>query len=339
MTFRIDGAATAPGFNGVGTINLKDYQSIEPRKQNDASFLYYTILNLSKVDENDPEMWNIAIRDDQNTEERIQSMQDQFMCFGYSTSYPPACMGTDGKIRDGRGRIIAAKRNGEKYIPVAVYEYEDDSQRNYITNGIIANDHPPASRTTSRDIITAGVELCNCGELSPDNASITNWLYDEVDITRFFPSNAGGTITKIADQIEKVYNNGNNEGLVRVQGRKGWESWCETNGYPLGKKRLLVSVDNDTYALRTFVEILEACNKKYDPIEIILFTNAYCPKKARKGVKDFVKTLENLFQMSHTMCYAVVRNDDRPWSIMGALPQIKDTHDLESNKLVGVEKY
>src|SRR6056300_306669 len=100
MTFRIDGATTAPGFNGVGTINLNDYQSIEPRKQNDASFLYYATLDLSNIDENDPEMWNIAIRDDQNTEERIQSMQDRFMCFGYSTSYPPACMGTDGKIRD-----------------------------------------------------------------------------------------------------------------------------------------------------------------------------------------------------------------------------------------------
>ena len=338
MAHRIDGTPTRPGFNGVGTINLNDYSSVNPREQKSATFLHYTFLDLDTISENDLDVSNMGVRDEQNTEDRIQSLQDQFSCFGWDSSYPPPCYGTDNKIRDGRGRILSAKRNGEKYIPVAVYNYEDTSNKNYITNSIITNNHPPASRATSRDIITAGVELCNLGELNPDNASIINWLYDEIGITNFF-TNTNGMITKIADQIEKVYNNGNNEGLVRVQSRKGWEDWCKTNGYDLGKKCILVSVDNDTYTLRTFETILEACNKGFDPIDIILFTNAYCPKKARKGVQDFEKTLENLYQMAHTMCYAVSRGSERPWCVLGAVPQIKEKHQLESNKLVKVSEY
>jgi len=339
MTVRTQGSAVAPGFNGVGTINLHDYSSITPREQLNAGFLYYKFLDLDTVDENNPEMFNLAIRADQNTEDRIQSMQDEFNANGWCPDFPPPCVDVDGdRVVDGRGRIIAAKRNGEKYIPVAVYQYVDKSEKNYISNGLIANLHKPAERATMRDFVTAAVELCNNGELSPELTAITDWFYNDVGIMNFF-TNLNGCITKGIQDVLTIYNNGNNEGLVRVQGRKGWESWCESNGYKLGKSRILVNADNETYVLRTFESILKACNKGNDPVEIILMTNSYSSKKARENVKGFEKNIENLYNMAHKMCYAVVRPDNKPWNVIGAIPQIKDSHDIESDKLVDVSKY
>lgn len=339
MTLTIMGTSTKDGFNNFGTINLKDYTQEHVREQKDAQFQYLTFIDLETIDEDDPSLWNMSIRQEQNTEERIESMQTSFGLHGFSTKYAPPCLGTDGKFRDGRGRVLAAIRNEEKWMPVAVYDYEVDTERNYITNGLIANDHPPAQPALRKDFETAGIELCRLGELHPSQEAIEWWLYNDVNIKKFF-DNKSGNITKIINNIISGYEAGVDLGLVRVQSRKGWEDWCKSNGFEINNKnRILVSVDNDTYPLRTFVHILEACNKKYDPVEIVLFTNSYNPKKAKDGVKNFAKTLEKLFELSYNMAYAVIRDDSRPWTILGAVPQIKDRHKLESNKLVDIKDY
>jgi len=348
-TPEIAGTSTVTGFNNHGTINLREYGFEHIRQQKNAEFQHFTFLDLDTVDETNPDLWNMSIRQEQNTEERIESIQASFFYHGFSTKYAPPCYGTDGKFRDGRGRVIAAKRNEEKWLPVAVYDYEDDSERNYVTNGLIANEHPPAVPTLRKDFETAGIELCRLGELKPISEEIEWWLYNDVDIEKFF-NNKSGNITKIINNIISGYEAGQDLGLVRTQNRKGWEDWCKSSGFDINNKsRILVSVDNDTYPLRTFSHILDACNKKFDPVEIILFTNSYNPKKARDGVRNFEKTLESLYKLSYNMITTSIFEkigmtlskvgDERPWKILGAVPQIKDRHALEGDKLVDTKDY
>jgi hypothetical protein len=58
---------------------------------------------------------------------------------GFKTKDPPPIVGTNGDIRDGRGRIIAAKRRGERYIPVYYYVITDESLKSKITDGLREN--------------------------------------------------------------------------------------------------------------------------------------------------------------------------------------------------------
>ena len=51
----------------------------------------------------------------------------------------PPILYEDGTPQDGRGRIIGAKRGGEKYIPVYVYIREEDPELCRITNGLKSN--------------------------------------------------------------------------------------------------------------------------------------------------------------------------------------------------------
>ena len=119
---------TKQGFNGRGVINLEDYRNLVPRDQNNATFLHIEWLDLSTVDLTDEDYFNTAIRSE-STEDfrnRVDSISLSYKQNGFSTRYWPPCFGTDGKPRDGRGRISAAIENGERFIPIAVYMYDDD---------------------------------------------------------------------------------------------------------------------------------------------------------------------------------------------------------------------
>ena len=137
---------TKKGFNGQGIIDLADYEGMEPREQNDAVFQNIDWLDLDTVDLEDPDYWNLAIRTETPEERnrRVSSLQVSYNNEGFLTKFWPVCFGTDGKPRDGRGRIESAKKNGERWMPKANYHYEKASEdvgfsRNYITNGLVAN--------------------------------------------------------------------------------------------------------------------------------------------------------------------------------------------------------
>jgi len=209
---------TKPGFNGIGVINLDDFKTLEPAKQLNGKFLHFDFLDLYTVDEDDEDYWNLAIRDEK-TDERIEAQQTHFENHGFLTGFWPPIYGTDGRPRDGRGRIIAAKRNGERFIPISVYSYSDDSARNYITNGLKANgEHPPSVSVKTSNVVTSALYLISEGELNCDKSSVEDWLYNELEITKMF-SERGGVITKIIDEILATGANGGDP-LVYRQSRE-----------------------------------------------------------------------------------------------------------------------
>jgi len=116
----IQGLRVIPGFNGNGNIYLEDYlkNGIQPPTIKSGTFSHIGVLDLNTVDEDDDKWLNIGIREEGNTEERIEAFENKYEVEGWKTLYVPPLMGTNGDPRDGRGRIIAAKRRGERYIPV-----------------------------------------------------------------------------------------------------------------------------------------------------------------------------------------------------------------------------
>jgi len=336
---------TKPGFNGIGVINLDDFKTLEPAKQLNGKFLHFDFLDLYTVDEDDEDYWNLAIRDEK-TDERIEAQQTHFENHGFLTGFWPPIYGTDGRPRDGRGRIIAAKRNGERFIPISVYSHSDDSARNYITNGLKANgEHPPSVSVKTSNVVTSALYLISEGELNCDKSSVEDWLYNELEITKMF-SERGGVITKIIDEILATGANGGDP-LVYRQSREKWEQWCEKRNLKIdGKKRFLMSVDSDTYYYRAWCQhILPAISKCDDPIELVLYTNETVPEKARKKLKVFVTQLEYFYAASYTMVNNALSGiklevpNERPYVVLGAIPQIYGSHDLKSRKLVPVCKY
>lgn len=341
------------GFNDSGVINLEDYRCLIPRDQNNATYLHIEWLDLSTVDLTDEDYFNTAIRSE-NAEDfrnRVDSISLSYKQNGFSTRYWPPCFGTDDKPRDGRGRITAAIENGERFIPIAKYMYDDDSIRNTITNGIIANQHDPASRPGMEDFINAGVQLIANGELDNFKSEVTHWLYKEAKVESFVKKE-GGHITKIINAIMKRGENGGDP-IIKNMDSESCHAWITKNlNLKNRKDYILSSVDNVSYINRTWCEgILPLILKSKTPIDIILYTSAKDEQSARENTKKFVKSVDKHYESSFKMInesingitLTIPAKKDRPYRFLGALPQIVGKHYIlggsEVKELICIEDY
>ena len=137
MSIAIYGESLIPAFNSNSPsekINLNDYQHMKPMRVLDGELVCLMSLELDSVDPVDMEQDDVA--DDRTLSDRIAEIEDSYQIKGWSTKNwcPSYTLGyrEDGtpypdKPLDGRGRILAAKNRGEKWIPVACYEMKDTS--------------------------------------------------------------------------------------------------------------------------------------------------------------------------------------------------------------------
>tara|TARA_Y100000746_G_C15433631_1_gene419718 strand:+ start:479 stop:1534 length:1056 start_codon:yes stop_codon:yes gene_type:complete len=346
-----------PGFNGQGSIDLSDYDSLTPRDQIDAKFLHFDFLNLDEVPIDDDCYFNLAIRTETPDEfrKRVDDIRINFETNGFKMTYWPPCFGTDGKPRDGRGRIKAAKENGEKWLPIAVYDYRSDSNLNYITNGILANDHDPAVRPKLNDFVTAAVTLISINELENDWDVLSDWLYHKVKIERFMKGQHN--YTKILNQISDIADNGDST-LVDLRSSDDWKSWIKTNlKWEDRTDYILTAVNNVTYVNRTWCEnILPKISKGDTPVNIVLYTKSRTPEVARADVSKFVKAIDKHYATSYKMVndelgskmsITVPEKHERPYRFVGAVPQFYGKHcgvdsegnQILANKLISLSDY
>lgn len=356
----IRGMNPLPGFNGLGTIDLNDYQSFEnlPTQIN-GTFSHIGSIDLDEINEDDSGWLNDSIRNEGNTLERIEDFVNTFELKGFKTQYEPPIMGTDGKPRDGRGRVIAAKRRGEKYIPALFYSYDSDTERCRISNGVKENlRHDPAYKATREDITTAALHLISCGEIKCKEKDVDLWL-SEIGIQNRFNSR---NITIILKDILKRGEDGGQK-TVRERTRSDWERWClknlnkKVNGQGDNKNNVwLTSVDNDTYPFRIYAQCILPFIKKQvkanensivksplKPAEIIVYTNKKTHKEAIKCVKEFKKELDKIIQESYDMVgldYDLPFKPKTPkYIILGGIPQLIGKHDVDGCSLVPIDDY
>tara|TARA_B100001778_G_C18564575_1_gene619430 strand:- start:145 stop:1278 length:1134 start_codon:yes stop_codon:yes gene_type:complete len=349
----IEGPHQIPGFNGVGEINLEDYikKMVLPPRILAGKFSHIGSLDLSIVDENDPMWENVGIREEGNTRDRIETFENTYEVEGFNTDFVPPMIGTDGKPRDGRGRVIAAKRRGEKFIPAFYYVIEDDSEKSRVSDGLTQNLRHPASFTATMESVVIGcLYIIKCGELALNEVGIRNYLHNELNIEKSFST---GNITKIINSILKRGVAGGDP-LVHVKDRKKWEAYCEKSGKKVDNKTVfLLSADSDTYAYRAWCQhILPSIVKNDSPIEIILFSNNHIPAEARKNIEKFQDNVKFFLDASYlmvekdyapgwTMGELKLPVKSVPYKILGCIPQVIGKHDSYARgyRFVNIENY
>lgn len=359
MTRPIRGMNPIPGFNGGPSIDLNVYQDHPLPTQINGTFSHIGSINLEEVDEDEGVWLNDAIRDDGNTLERIEDFENTFELKGFNTSYDPPIMGTDGKPRDGRGRVIGGKRRGEKYIPAFFYTYDDTTERCRVSNGVKENlKHDPAYKATREDIIKSALYLISMNELECNEVKINDWL-NLIQIEKKFNTR---NITIILKDIIKRGANGGEE-AVRNRERSDWERWCvknlnkRVNSQHSNKENTwLVSVDNDTYPFRVYAQSILTSIKKQAkanenavvkspirPVEFILYTKKKTHAEAINCVKTFKKGLDKTINDSYIMVgldYNLPMTPQTPkYVILGAIPQLIGRHDVDGDKLIPIDNY
>ena len=91
-------------------------------------------------------------------------------------------------------------------------------------------------------------------------------------------------------------------------------------------------------------------------MQVVFYTSQYRPENARKGLKESIKKLEELytqsieltkiqFQRSGINLDGILAStgatliNSKPYVIKGACPQIVKSHNFDSGKLIDVKKY
>ena len=266
---------------------------------------------------------------------------------GFDTSDFPPSLDTDGHPLEGRGRIKAAILNGERWMPTARYSRSNSSDRNTVTNGLLANQKKPVYMATFDDYVAAGVDLIAKEELKADLQAIDDWLINEVKIGNAIDNARGGVVTKIKKAILKRSNI--DSSLIWSVSKAEAEKWIRENLGLAKADYVLVNISEgsaETYAERAWRHVRGALKNEREPVRLIFYTTETSPTAARAGLKKTKQYIESLY----TDCWEVVNSQlsgeislatpqNRPYIFAGALPQIVQEHNINGNNLVAVNKY
>ena len=345
----IVGPKKLPGFNGVGEINLSEYENREVDIPEGYEFQSLSSLDLQEdVDELDDVWSNDGVREEGNADDRIDALQNSYSVSGYKTKHEPGMGSKDSNGKqlpvEGRGRAIAGIRNKEKRIPWINLKKIEPGELARISAGVLANlKHDPATKATREDVITAGLKLIGDKELNPNVVDINTWLKDRLHIHKFFKQS---NITLIVDGIMKRYKEGEN--AVRIKERKPWIDLLNKD-FKIevdNKTTFLFSMDSDTYSCRAFCEAVLEHGLSY-PVEIIPYTKKKLPSEARKKLKTFLADLERYVRLMYKTvgdrkdCTFKKINPSDHYIIKGCIPQFIVDHkdEWDSKELIDVENY
>ena len=354
----IVGTPIRPGFNGQGTIDLNDYAGMTPPTFEGCTFSHFTFLDLSTLNIDTENYANIGIREEFEGDDgnRIDELEVSFENNGFETVDWPPSIDNHGNFIDGRGRTTGAINRKERWIPVAVYDRDDFSVMNTVTNGLLGNlGGRPWTKASFRDIVNGGVHLINNKQMKPTVSEVNDWLKKRLALWRFFKADM---ITKMQQAI--VEESTRDESLILRKKTNAWHAWIKRN---LGLEKdsyVLVNASSSsyhTYIQRLWCEsILPAIIDGTDPVDVIFYTSHYRPSEARDGLQKSIEKLDTLYDMSFSLVKSHLSNSgidleallsatgtslnsDKPFNIIGACPQIVKNHDYDAGKLINVDKY
>ena len=347
-------------------LDLKHYEgrwAIEHinSRQKYGKFVKFSFLDISTKKLYDDDLNNAAVRSDQNKDDATDDIAYSYEEHGWDYNPFPPIISTQGKIKDGRTRIRAAIAAGWKRIPVAIFSYdvEVSEEVSDVVDGLIANDHLVARRASMNDFIAAGVYLVGKGYINQDQASIDDWLYNQVQIERFY-SNIAGTITKISKAIlERSTPNG--DPIIVDKDRSEWISYLEDckevkalglalpdSPIPLNENQLVLYSTGKTNARRCWVDQILANTTHGHHTYIVLYSTEKTSEKLKQEMKQFANDLEMFFVQTVKLVDSQINGIDiklpeqRPFTILGAIPQYADneTHkELRSlNRLIPLDQ-
>ena len=349
-------------------VNVKDYHSNFPKeseyvinKQKNATFVKYGWLDISGYTMDDPRLNNLAIRSNQNMGDRHEQIAHSYEVEGWDVGQCPPIVGTDENPRDGRNRIRAALKRGEKAIPCAIYSYDDNtSVRSNLSNGLVANKHKSQMGSEFYDFVNAGVEIIQNGEMTNTASEIDKWLHDEADVDFFF-SNLGGTITKIVNAISERAERLKDGHLVILRDREDWLDWLNNSinkHSAYYRNNFGVETIDDIDVLiesggardeQVWMRHIQPNAAKGKVTNIALYTKEIFPEVASQKHKNFIDSLDRYYRQTFEM----VNNEfdgitinvplvSDMWNIVGIVPQIlndNQTKMLKNYSLAGISEF
>ena len=329
-------------------LSLTNYEGRWPieyidSRQKYGKFVKFSFLDISTKKLYDDDLNNAAVRSEQNKDDATDDIAYSYEVGGWDYNFFPPIMSTTGKIKDGRTRIRAAILAGWKSIPVAIFSYDVEVNEEFsdVVDGLIANDHQVARRATTKDFITAGVNLVGKGYINQDQASIDDWLYNVVGIERFY-SNIAGTITKISKAI-LAQSTPNGDPIIVDKNREEWVKYLtdckEVKALdivlpdapnPLNENQLVFYSTGKTNARRCWVDqILGNTTHNYHTY-IVLYSTEKTAEKLRQEMKNFANDLEMFYAQTVKLINSqlsgiqIALPEQRPFTIVGAIPQFAD---------------
>lgn len=328
--------------------------------QKNAKFIRYCWLDITNLDLHDEILSNVAVRANQGLSDNIDSIMVSYGNIGWDCSQFPPIVGTDGVPRDGRTRIRAAIKLGEKFIPCAVYSYENNkSVRQNSTNGILANRKLPYEKVKWEDFVSTGVAIIKANEMKCEMADIEDWLYNEADV-QYSYTNVGGAITKIAKQIFDRASKGGD--LLILRSRDEWLQWLEQS-----IQKYTLHYQN-SYGVKTIEDIAfyESGGSRADHIlckyilpnaskgiitNIVIYSSNDDTEKTKANHLEFDRQLK----LYYSQIYGLVNRDlsesgiklakprdAKYWRIIGAIPQLRTEEQaklLHHNVLASIDDF
>lgn len=191
------------------------------------SLIKFIWLDLSTKNVDDDEFTNVGVRDEQNTGTAVEDMANSISVDGWLTDHFPGIVFSDHKLKDARTRALALMSLGARYMPVALCSPLTDGKRGELNTGILSNYHTVLRRIVQEDFIVAGCTAIDHKVLNRNKTDIERWLYDELNIEKIYPQNAGGSITKIINAIY-ARSEGDTAKIVRKKSREDWKEWLST---------------------------------------------------------------------------------------------------------------
>lgn len=331
-------------------------------RQKYGKFVKFSFLDISTKKLYDDDLNNAAVRSEQNKDDATDDIAYSYEEHGWDYNPFPPIISTSGKIKDGRTRIRAAIAAVWKRIPVAIFSYdaEVNEEVSDVVDGLIANDHLVARRASMNDFIAAGVYLVGKGHINQDQSSIDDWLYNQVQIERFY-SNIAGTITKIGKAI-LAQSTPNGSPIIVDKDRSEWIDYLEDckevkalnialpdSPTPLNENQLVLYSTGKTNARRCWVDQILSNTTHGHHTYIVLYSTEKTAENLRQQMKNFANDLEMFYSQTVKLINSQLNGiqislpTDRPFTIVGAIPQFADdeTHkELRSlNRLIPLDQF
>lgn len=339
------------GFGNGQQVDISNYQGREneaPENTKRGSFSTFGFLPLNKYYLPDgkpnflhPDLLNIAIREQQNKDNADKRIARDYKRKGWS--YVPFPLQVDiktGKPKNGRTRIRAALLNGEKLIPCAYFDYEEDNKVSdhvqELSEGLIGNDGLVSRVTKFEDLVEAGISAVKHGEVNEDRKSILNLLANEFEASRFvdeleFSPIADMILDAVKDGQDTMWMPDRDEVIEYLKSSPDLpkDAVFATSDQPIpkGKKRVFVySAPSKSNKGRLWGNIANEIPKH---CYIVLYTTKKFPSRMKKGYEEMMEYQEKRYEE----CFEIVSlsyqgltlkaPEDRPWHLLGVIPQLE----------------
>ena len=333
--------------NGFGgEIDPSEYDKRFPNSEENNShtkrgkFIKFKLFYIGEKTILDEDLHNAAIRAKGNKDRGDEKISYSYKRRGWVYDDFPPIISTKNEIKDGRTRIRAALMNGEDYIPVAVFAYEDDNVDSYlssITEGLIGNDGLINRPTEYEDLAEAGVHLVKQGLVLHNESSIAEWVYNEVEAERFVEEKF---LPSLVSEINERVNKGE-DAVIQIERDEIIKYLKKSPDIPNNvcypgevcitdvPRVLIYAAPSATNQGRLWGMI--ARNIPINSL-IVLYTTKKIPSKMHKDYKDFVKSVD----MRYEECFDIVNKtyasnglslgikapEILPYKVVGIYPQL-----------------